>query len=257
MARHRTKPGFAGSVGIAAAALAFTVPATPAGGQIPDEFTNLQFFDEEISRGELIGYMRQFSFALGVRCQYCHSGGDGVSFEGVEFASDDKPEKLRARYMLEMARTINSTLLVDVPERRSPNVDVGCATCHRGIARPRMIADVIRETITADGAEAGVTKYRELHDEYSDGWSYDFGEWAINDLASEYGRAEDPETAAVLMRMNSEFHPGSPSVWTGLGDAENLAGNRDAAIAAYQKGLELSPDNPQILRRLEELGVGG
>lgn len=225
-------------------------------GQIPDEFTNLQFFDEEITRGELIEQMRQFSFALGVRCQFCHSGGDGRSFEGVEFDSDDKPEKLRARYMLDMVRTINSTMLVDVPERRTPNVGVTCATCHRGLPRPRMIQDVVRERIAEQGVDSAVARYRALREEYHGSWSYDFGEWAINDLASEFGEG-DPETAAALMRMNAEFHAESPSVWSGLGDAESLAGNRDAAIAAYRKGLELSPDNPQILRRLEALGVGG
>ena len=46
--------------------------------------------------------MREFSFALNVRCQYCHTGGDGISFEGVNFASDEKPAKVKARAMLRM-----------------------------------------------------------------------------------------------------------------------------------------------------------
>src|SRR5688500_18713273 len=49
---------------------------------------NLQFFPKTISREQLTQRMREFSFALGVRCQYCHTGGDGVSFDGVVFASD-------------------------------------------------------------------------------------------------------------------------------------------------------------------------
>jgi hypothetical protein len=41
--------------------------------------------------------MRHFSFALDVRCQYCHLGGDGVSFDGVVFESDDDPDKVKAK----------------------------------------------------------------------------------------------------------------------------------------------------------------
>ena len=54
---------------------------TAAAAQIPDAFKNLQFHPEDITKGQLISVMRNFSFALGVRCQYCHVGGDGVCFE--------------------------------------------------------------------------------------------------------------------------------------------------------------------------------
>lgn len=228
--------------------------ASPTVAQIPDEFTNLQFFSEDISRQELIGNMRQFSFALDVRCQYCHVGGDGISFEGVEFDSDDKPEKRRARYMLEMTREINTSLLAGLPERRTPNVGVECRTCHRGLARPRMIDDLLRERIANDGVESATDEYRALREQNYGGWSYDFGEWVINDLAGEYGD-EDPEITAAVLRMNSEFHPESVSVWVGLANAEEAAGDHDAAIQAARKALELAPDSPQVQRLLQGLGV--
>jgi len=238
---------------IALVLAAVGVTFEPADAQIPDSFTNLRFYPEGISRADLIGNMRRFSFALGVRCQYCHAGGDGVSFEGVDFAADDKPEKGRARYMLEMTREINSTLLASVPDRRTPNVGVECRTCHRGISRPEMIDDVLRWRIADEGVEAAVAHYRQLREESYGGWSYDFGEWVINDLADEY--SERPEVAVALMRMNVGFHPDSPTAWATLGGAEAGADNRDGAIAAYRRALELSPDNPQILRLLRELGV--
>ena len=70
--------------------------------QIPERFENLQVLPAGIARDSLVLIMRGFSFALGVRCQYCHSGGDGVSFAGVTFASDDKQAKRTARFMLRM-----------------------------------------------------------------------------------------------------------------------------------------------------------
>ena len=249
-------PVRAGPIGraLALALAAGAIGPWPASAQIPDEFTNLQFFPEDISRDELLGNMRRFSFALGVRCQYCHFGGDGISFDGVEFASDEKPEKRRARYMLRMTSTINATLLPDLPERRTPNVQVECRTCHRGIERPRMIDDILRERIASEGVEAAVSHYRKLRDEAYGTWSYDFGEWVINDLATEFFE-DAPETTAALMRMNVEYHAESISAWASLGQAEDASGNRDGAIAAYRKALELSPDNQRLIRALRELGI--
>lgn len=229
--------------------------ASPTRAQIPDEFTNLQFFPEGIARDELIGHMRQFSFALGVRCQYCHFGGDGISFDGVEFDSDEKPEKRRARAMLEMTDEINGTLLSAIPERRSPHVVVECRTCHRGLSRPRMIDELLRQKIADEDVTAAIAWYENLREEEYGGWSYDFGEWVINDLASTYGDAGEPATGAALLRMNGENFPESLSIWVSLGDLELAADNRDAAIEAYRRGLSLAPDNPGIVRRLEALDV--
>ncbi len=221
--------------------------------QIPDTFKNLQYFPEDISKDALIGNMRQFSFALGVRCQHCHAGGDGRSFEGVEFDSDDKAAKRRARYMLRMVETINEQLLPDLPEREKPNVMVECRTCHRGLSRPRMIDDILAEKVEQEGVEAAVAHYKALRDDTYGGWSYDFGEWTINDLAEELGDAGRTSDAIELMKMNSEYYPESISVWVMLGDFQKEAGEREKARASYERGLELRPDAPFIQQRLSAL----
>src|SRR5689334_24081870 len=100
--------------------------------QQPWKAKNLKFFPQDITRPALIQRMREFSFALGVRCQYCHAGGNGVTFEGVSFASDEKPAKLKARAMLRMVDHINASLLTQIPSRAEPRVVLDCATCHRG-----------------------------------------------------------------------------------------------------------------------------
>ncbi len=227
--------------------------AQPLEAQIPDSFTNLQFFDANTSRSELIGAMRKLSFALDVRCQYCHEGGDGVAFDSVDFASDAKPVKRRARYMLEMTETINSTLLTSVPGRQTPNIQVECRTCHRGLTRPEMIDDLLRRRIAEEGVDAAVREYRELRQEEYGGWSYDFGAWAVYDLAAEY-QDENPEISVELIKLNTEFFSESAGAWIALGQAELASGNRDAAIRAFRQGLEVSPDNERILRLLQELG---
>ena len=79
----------------AAAALlaASTVDAQPP--QPPWRGENLQFFPKDISRERLTQRMREFSFSLGVRCQVSHAGGDGISFQGVSFASTTSRRRRR------------------------------------------------------------------------------------------------------------------------------------------------------------------
>src|SRR5262249_31198753 len=81
---------------------------------------NLQLCPADIQREVLQQRMREFSFALGVRCQYCHFGGDGISFDGVDFSSDAKPAKNKARAMLKMTDQLNRTVLPQVPSRAEP-----------------------------------------------------------------------------------------------------------------------------------------
>src|SRR5262245_50784373 len=92
--------------------------------QTPWKAENLQYFPKDISRQALTQRMREFSFALGVRCQYCHAGGDGISFDGVSFVSDEKPAKTKARAMLRMVDQINNVMLASLPARAQPRVVV-------------------------------------------------------------------------------------------------------------------------------------
>jgi hypothetical protein len=57
---------------VVVAGTAAAQPAPP-----PWRGENLQYYRKDIPRPELVQRMREFSFALGVRCQHCHSGGDG------------------------------------------------------------------------------------------------------------------------------------------------------------------------------------
>ena len=65
--------------------------------------------------------MRSFTIALGQRCDFCHVQGD--------FASDEKPQKLMARHMIEMTQHINAQF----PDGKE---HVTCYTCHRGVELP-------------------------------------------------------------------------------------------------------------------------
>ena len=117
--------------------LALISAVNPAAAQIPDEFTNLQLFPEEIGKRELIYAMRGFAGALGVRCTHCHPGPTPGSLTDVDFATDELETKKVARAMMRMTDEINSKLLPASGRRQLTRVR--CITCHRGITDPESL----------------------------------------------------------------------------------------------------------------------
>jgi Photosynthetic reaction centre cytochrome C subunit len=214
---------------------------------------NLQYFPKDISRPELVQRMREFSFALDVRCQYCHTGGDGVSFDGVVFASDEKPAKVKARAMLRMVDEVNSTLLAKVPSRVEPQVVVGCATCHRGLALPKSLQTTLFEIAQRDGAPAAVARYRSLRQNTMVAGKYNFGEWEINELARRLTEAGNTTAAITILEMNGEFYPKSADIDFTLGELHRGHGETERAIQRYRAALEKNPQHQAAKRWLTEL----
>jgi len=231
------------------------VSAPGAEAQIPERFQNLQVLPTGIARDSLVQIMRGFSFALGVRCQHCHAGGDGVSFAGVSFDSDEKQAKRTARFMLRMVDSLNRIVLAALPGRTDPPVVVQCVTCHRGLSKPTTLEAVLMKTIEQSGVDSAVRQYRGLRERVALNGHYDFTEWRINELARHLVFAGKIPEAIAILEMNAEFNPGSASIPFELGGLYQRQGERDKAIASYQRSLQLNPQNPQARQRLTELGV--
>jgi hypothetical protein len=236
---------------IAAAALLGL--ATAAAAQPPQPLENLEYFPKDIARDRLVQRMREFSFALGVRCQHCHSGGDGISFDGVDFSSDAKPAKVTARAMLRMLDQLNGPMLGALPSRAEPRVAVDCATCHRGLPLPKTLQTTLFEIVARDGAQAAVARYRQLRRDDTLSGRYNFGEWEINELARRLKEGGQDEAAIALMEMNGEFYPKSASIDWDLGELHRLRGDTARALARYRAALEKAPQMEQARRRIEEL----
>lgn len=228
--------------------------AAPAIGQPPaEELKNLQHFPKDIPRPKLVQRMREFSFALGVRCQHCHAGGDGVSFDGVDFASDEKAAKKKARAMLKMTDQINGTLLAQIPARAEPAVTVDCVTCHRGLPLPKTLATTLFELAGKEGGAAAVAKYRELRQDQTLSGRYNFGEWEINELGRRLNEKGDTTSALALLEMNAGLYPESADIDYMLGEVHRARGEKEKAIARYEAAMAKNPGNPRPKQRIEEL----
>ena len=247
----------------AAAALAITAAAIAVPGAMraqfpPDSLVNIQELPEDITVRQLIGVMRGFSGALGVRCQYCHVGEGGQPLSTFDFPSDEKETKLKARVMLRMLGHINGEHLAELESRGEPEVAVECATCHRGQPRPRMIDDVLREAYTDGGIHAMIARYRELHEQYYGSHTFDFRWFILNNLAAELGRRGEMADAEALLSLNLEFFPDNPRVQVAhaLASVESalIGSGTEAGIARFRELQEQFPAGRATENQLNSMG---
>ena len=128
--------GRALSIPLAALTVAAAIqePALAHGKFPPDTLANLQVLPKTSTAAEVIGVMRGFAQGLGVRCQFCHIGKEGMPLEQFDFVSDTNEKKRTARAMLRLVQTVNAELGKAVPTAGANPVT--CFTCHRGAERP-------------------------------------------------------------------------------------------------------------------------
>jgi hypothetical protein len=239
---------------ILVAAFGLVIAGTaPQGAQPPWKGKNLKFFPADIKREVLVQRMREFSFALNVRCQYCHAGGDGISFDGVDFSSDEKPAKNKARAMLRLTDQVNKTLLPEVPSRATPAVSVDCVTCHHGLSLPKSLQTTLFEVVARDGAPAAAARYRELRTSDTLTGRYNFDEWEINELARRLAESGKTAEAIAMLEVNGEFYPKSPSIDYQIGELQLARGEKDKALARFKTTLQKAPDHERAKARVDEL----
>jgi len=229
-------------------------PAAAQGKFPPDSFKNLKVLPKNISQRALLDTMRGFALALGVRCVYCHVGKEGQPLDSVNFRSDDKRTKRAARVMMHMVMHINEEHLLDVPDRPKPVVVVRCATCHRGVSRPRLLDDDLALTLADSGLDATLRRYRALRDQYYGSGAYDFREIVVNQLARAEATAGRPDNAIGLLKLNAEFNPNSAQIPFLLGETYLQKGDTATALADYKDALARDSTNGAARRRIAALG---
>lgn len=223
--------------------------------QWPEKSENLQVLPETTTAQELREIMTGFSQALGVRCHHCHDDSNGRRFDQMDFAADTKETKEVARIMMQMVQRINGDTVPQVERTMSTDaaVQVTCVTCHRGLAVPRMLEDVLAEEVAQQGIDAAVARYRELRAEYYGGFSYDFSERVLIGLAQELAAQGNTDAALVMLDLNLEMYPESWQTHVGFSQVYQQQGDTNAAIEHLEKALAANPGNPFLSRQLEQL----
>lgn len=201
----------------------------------PEKPKNLQVLPKDWPGSRLQPVMIGFTRALGVRCSYCHVGEEGKPLSTFDFASDDNPNKNRAREMYRMLEDINNHLK-NIQPSGDQRVNMWCNTCHRGRPRPMTIEEELAEQYRKNGVESALDHYADLKQKYYGRGPYDFGENALNNFGYEVMK-KDLAGAVQVFRLNAEQFPQSGNVWDSLAEAYFKSGNLKAAKEYYQKAL--------------------
>lgn len=231
----------------------------PTAGAAPTEqageYKNLQVLPKDIGHDEMLAIMRGFSNSLGVRCTHCHVPYAGAPPDSLNFAADDREAKEVARGMMRMVQAINGDLLPDIDRLGDTPMAIGCMTCHRGAPRPLMLEDTLLTVARGLGVDSAVAAYGRLRTQYYGRFTYDFGAQSLNTLASRLVAEGRHADARRILELNAEHFPNSAGVALELARVYEALGERDRAIAAYRRTLQLQPNVRQAQERLRALGV--
>jgi hypothetical protein len=240
-------------VGLAALVSPSLLSSQAPGRWPPDSLINVQVFPRETPVAEVVATMRTFALGLGVRCQFCHVGEEGMPLERFDFAKDEKRTKLVARQMMRIVQEINRRLDT-IPGRTTAGLQVSCATCHRGVSRPLPLPTLVADAALAAGADSAIRAYRSLRERYHGRDAYDFGETSLNTAALRLGRAGKYAEAFALLTLNEEMFPHSSGTYVVRANINLMKGDTTAAVAALREAVRRDPSNGEARARLQALG---
>ena len=236
-----------------ATGIVLLLSAVPAAAGIFDDPGNLKVLPKDISAGELRETMQSFARGTGTRCSGCHVGEVEADLSTYDFSLDDKEKKRKAREMIKLVRTINDRLASIFPEAFAAGASVTCATCHRGLPKPEMIEDVLTAEIEKGGPDAGIDRYGQLREQYFGSYSYDFSERMLMRMASDFGSADQVQTALALINLNLEHYPSSSRSYVIRAQLHEAVGDTTSARQDYSRALEFEPDSAWIRKQLDAL----
>ena len=232
--------------------------ARPAAAQAPGKFppdslVNTKVFPHNTPVTEVLGAMRNFTTALGVRCGFCHVGKEGAPISSYDFPSDEKRTKRTARQMMLMVAEVNRRLDT-LPERKNPGLSATCNTCHRGVNRPVPLSMYVSDVALSAGTDSAIKTYRALRERYYGRDAYDFGEPSLNEAAFRLARAGKFDAALALLKLNEEQFPKTASTYVFRGNVMLLRADTNAAADAFREAIRRDSTNFEARQRLRAIG---
>lgn len=233
----------------AAGALLFLASAAFAQQPAQEAPKNLKVLPKDFTRAQVIGVMQNFTAALGVGCEYCHVEKEGAP---PDFASDDKKEKELARAMMHITQDLNARLPMEFGVPAADLTRIGCITCHRGVAEPKQLSEILARTSAEKGFAAASAQYTELKGRYYGAQAYDFTENGLIATAQPLIQNRTDE-AIQFLNLNLSLFPQSARSYVALAQAQQVKKDNTAAIASLEKALAIDPKNAQAQRMLAQL----
>ncbi len=148
---------------------------------------------------------------------------------------------------------INNTHLPQTGADESELLRVQCVTCHRGQSKPRTLENVLSAAVAEEGVEGALARYRELRERYYGSATYDFSAGTLTRLAGQLAGAGQPQAAIAFLELNTELYPDEMMSYFFLGELHAKGGDKAKAIASFEKARELTPENPIVQRKLDQL----
>ena len=258
-------------VGVLLVTVAISAQQAPAGGaraggaapqgqggapQLPAP-KNLQFFPKDSTAQQILPAMQNFNAALGVNCGYCHVfDGPPATNPKNDFASDEKETKKKARVMLVMARDVNMKLQSELGKPAAQLTQVQCVTCHRGVAIPKQLTAIVMETAAKDGVAKAQQQYQDLRKQYYGAQAYDFTDATLFNAANQSLMANKPDDAIAFAQLNLAFNANSARSYQVMSQAFQRKNDKDKAIQALEKAVEIDPMNQGFKNQLQQLKTG-
>ncbi len=121
-----------------------------------------------------------------------------------------------------------------------------------GFDSRKSIAQELAATIKSKGLDAAVKQYHDLRAANSS--QYNFDEGQLNSLGYGLIKAHKFKEAIGVLQLNVEAYPKSANVHDSLGEAYIDDGDRELAIAEYEKSLALNPKNANAVKMLKRIG---
>lgn len=218
----------------------------------PEKPKNLQVLPKDWPGTRLRPVMIGFTRALGVRCSYCHKGEEGKPLSTYDFASDENPNKNRAREMLRMLNEIEVHLNKIEPSG-DKRVNLWCHTCHHGRPRPMTLDEELSEQYRKKGLQAALDDYADLKKKYYGRAAFDFGEGSLSVFGYTLLEGNDTAGAIKVFHLNAETFPDSSNVWDSLAEGYLKAGDVKKAQENYEKALSLDPANQSAKEALKKI----
>jgi len=218
----------------------------------PEKPKNLKVLPKDWPGSRLRPVMVGFTRALGVRCSYCHTGEEGKPLSTYDFASDENPNKNRAREMYRMLGEIDDHLK-KIESSSDKRVNMWCHTCHHGRPRPMTLDEELGEQYRKKGLQAALDDYADLKKKYYGRAAFDFGEGSLNVFGYSLLENNDIAGAIQIFKLNADMFSDSANVWDSLADGYMKGGDVRKAQENYEKALKLDPANQSAKEALARI----